>query len=116
MQYLINNIFIIIQARMTSTRLPAKVMLPLCDKTVLEVMESDIKPLYVEERPGEVKIAYCTVGKSKKLLDFQIKHDLNAGLKKMVRWAKKTGPQEPIYTIALEITKKVPKVWKYKMI
>ncbi len=32
------DIHIIIQARMTSTRLPAKVMLPLCGKTVLEVM------------------------------------------------------------------------------
>lgn len=32
------NMYIIIQARMTSTRLPKKVMLPLCDKTVLEVM------------------------------------------------------------------------------
>lgn len=30
--------FIIIQARMSSTRLPGKVMLPLCKKTVLEVM------------------------------------------------------------------------------
>ena len=30
--------FIIIQARMTSTRLPSKVMLPLCGKTVLEIM------------------------------------------------------------------------------
>jgi len=33
-----NKIFIIIQARMTSTRLPKKVMLPLCGKTVLEVL------------------------------------------------------------------------------
>lgn len=32
------NLYIIIQARMTSTRLPAKVMLPLCSKTVLEMM------------------------------------------------------------------------------
>lgn len=32
------NIKIIIQARMTSTRLPKKVMLPLCGKSVLEVM------------------------------------------------------------------------------
>ena len=32
------NVFIIIQARMTSTRLPGKVMLPLCNKTVLEMM------------------------------------------------------------------------------
>ncbi len=33
-----NNLFIIIQARMTSTRLPKKVLLPLCGKTVLEVI------------------------------------------------------------------------------
>lgn len=32
------NIFIIIQARMTSSRLPGKVMLPLCDKPALEIM------------------------------------------------------------------------------
>ena len=32
------NFKIIIQARMTSSRLPAKVMLPLCGKTVLEIM------------------------------------------------------------------------------
>lgn len=32
------NLFIIIQARMTSTRLPKKVMLPLCDKKVLEIV------------------------------------------------------------------------------
>jgi len=34
---------IIIQARMTSTRLPRKVMLPLCGKTVLEVLVDRIK-------------------------------------------------------------------------
>jgi len=32
------SVYIIIQARMTSTRLPAKVMLPLCGKPVLEIM------------------------------------------------------------------------------
>lgn len=33
-----NNLLIIIQARMTSTRLPGKVLLPLCGKSVLEIM------------------------------------------------------------------------------
>ncbi len=32
------NLLIIIQARMTSTRLPGKILLPLCGKTVLETM------------------------------------------------------------------------------
>ena len=33
-----SEVYVIIQARMTSTRLPGKVMLPLCGKTVLQVM------------------------------------------------------------------------------
>ncbi|WP_085939418.1 cytidylyltransferase domain-containing protein [Desulfotignum phosphitoxidans] len=37
------NLLIIIQARMTSTRLPGKVMLPLCGKTVLEIMLDRLK-------------------------------------------------------------------------
>jgi len=35
---------IIIQARMTSTRLPGKVLLPLCGKTVLEIMMERLAP------------------------------------------------------------------------
>jgi len=38
-----SELFIIIQARMTSTRLPKKVLLPLCGKTVLEVMLERLK-------------------------------------------------------------------------
>lgn len=38
-----SKLFIIIQARMTSTRLPKKVLLPLCGKTVLEVMFDRLK-------------------------------------------------------------------------
>lgn len=38
-----SKLYIIIQARMTSTRLPKKVLLPLCDKTVLEIMINRLK-------------------------------------------------------------------------
>ena len=40
-----SNLFIIIQARMTSTRLKGKVLLPLCEKTVLEIMIDRLKDL-----------------------------------------------------------------------
>jgi spore coat polysaccharide biosynthesis protein SpsF len=42
--FIVKKIFLIIQARMTSTRLPKKVVLPLCGKTVLEVMMERLAP------------------------------------------------------------------------
>jgi spore coat polysaccharide biosynthesis protein SpsF len=39
------NLMVIIQARMTSTRLPGKVLMPLCSSSVLEVMIERLKPL-----------------------------------------------------------------------
>ncbi len=58
------NIFIIIQARMTSTRLPAKVMLPLCDKTVLEVMIDRLEPFR-----DKIIIATTNDGTQKPIVD-----------------------------------------------
>lgn len=82
---------------------------------VLEAMSSNLKPVYMEERPGEVKHAYCTVEKSMKLLQYDTKHSLKEGVTEMAKWAKQFGPQEPTYTLPLEITKKAPKVWTAKL-
>jgi len=82
---------------------------------VLEAMESDLTPINMEKRPGEVKFAYCTTKKSEKLLDYSTKHPLREGVIKMVEWAKEHGPKEPTYTVPLEITKKAPKVWKERL-
>jgi nucleoside-diphosphate-sugar epimerase len=78
---------------------------------LLQVMGSEFKPVFQDARPGEVKHAYCTVQKSIDLLGYQTRHDLKEGLTKMVAWAKQIGPQQPTYTLPLEITKGAPKVW-----
>jgi UDP-glucose 4-epimerase len=85
-------------------------------KIVLETMNSKLRPIYIEGRPCEVKYAYCTIEKSKKLLGYQTKHSLREGIKMMAEWARKVGTRPPIYKIPLEIEKKAPKVWKEKLI
>ena len=85
-------------------------------RIVLEAMGSRLEPVHVEQRPGEVKHAYCTTEKCKKLLDYKTRHTLREGVKKMVSWAKKVGPQKPAYTLPLEIKKKVPRVWKERLV
>lgn len=80
-------------------------------RLVLQAMGSNMEPVHEPERTGEVKHAYCTVKKSVDLLHYKTKHTLKEGLQKMVEWAKTMGPQEPTYTLPLEITKNAPKVW-----
>lgn len=80
-------------------------------KLVLEAMGSDFKPQFATARPGEVKHAFCTVKKSVNLLGYKTRHSLKEGLGKMVEWARKVGPQQPTYTLPLEITKGAPQVW-----
>ena len=71
MQYLMKTIFIIIQARMTSTRLPAKIMLPLCSKTVLEVMIDRLEPF-----KDKIIIATTNDGTQKPIIEVCKKLDL----------------------------------------
>lgn len=65
------NIFIIIQARMTSTRLQAKVMLPLCSKTVLEVMIDRLEPF-----KDKIIIATTNDGTQKPIVDICKKENI----------------------------------------
>lgn len=78
---------------------------------LLDVIGSDLKPEHEKARLGEVKHAHCTVQKSINLLGYKTRHNLKDGLAKMVEWARKVGPQEPTYTLPLEITKGAPRVW-----
>jgi len=64
----INNLYIIIQARMTSTRLPKKIMLPLCNSTVLETL---INRLYLYK--DNIIIATTNDGTEKDIIDLCIK-------------------------------------------
>jgi len=80
-------------------------------KLLVELYGTKLKPRHVPERPSEVKYAYSTVDKSIKLLDYKTQFPLREGLKRMIEWAKKKGPQEPTYMLPLEITKNAPQVW-----
>lgn len=85
-------------------------------KLVLEATNSNLKPIYTEERPCEVKYAYCSVDKSQELLGYKTKHSLKEGIKKTVKWIKEVGPRKPSYSMPLEIKKRAPKVWIEKLI
>lgn len=83
---------------------------------VLEAMNSKLKPIYKEERPNEVKHAWCTIKKSGQLLGYKTRHSLRDGIREMIEWCRTIGPQEVKYGLPLQITKNAPEVWVKKMI
>ncbi len=89
----------------------------MCD-LVLDVMDSDLKPIYMAARPLEVKHAWCSTAKSHNLLGYETLVDLKAGLKRMAVWAKSVGPQPFVYwpKEQFEIQRKIPEVWREQML
>jgi len=85
--------------------------------TVRRHFPSAPEPIYLPTRPQEVDNVYSNNRKAKKILGFTDKTTLEEGIKKMITWAKKTGPQRPRYLKEIEIKSiKTPKTWMRKLI
>ena len=78
----------------------------------------ELKPVYLPDRPQEVREAYCTAGKAERLLDYRTDTDLAEGLQHMLAWARELGPQQPRYLEdGMELTHgDVPATWRDKLI
>lgn len=84
---------------------------------IADIMGFDLKPIYVEDRPNEVKLATCSSDKARKLLGYQTKVNLRDGLKQMVEYIKQEGPKEFEYNYEIEINnEKTPTTWSQKLI
>lgn len=86
---------------------------------VIELAGGGIQKEYLPPRPLEVKNAWCTNEKAKRLLGYETKTPFKEGLKKMWDWAKNlhetTGIAEPRYLDELElVSDSVPLTWLHK--
>lgn len=86
-------------------------------KTILKEFNSDLEPIHMADRPKEVKYAWCTNDKAKKILGFETKTSFEEAIHKMVSWAREQGPRDFKYLDELELTgDMVPLTWKNKLI
>jgi len=72
--------------------------------------------MHVSDRPNEVKEAYCSSDKAKKLLDFKPQQNIRDCLKEMVEHIRAKGIKDFEYSFPIEIEKGCPKTWKDKLI
>ena len=56
-----------------------------------------VLPVYLPERPREVKEAFCSIEKAQRLLGYEPRVSLEEGLRHMIGWARQLGPQELKY-------------------
>ena len=73
-------------------------------------------PIYLVDRPNEVKYSTCSANKAKKLLNYKNSITLDESLDKIIQYIKSNGPKKFNYDYKLEINNdKTPKSWKEKL-
>ncbi len=70
---------------------------------IIEKMNAKLELKFIEKRTSDVKIAYCDMGKAKRLFGYKAKVAFDKGLDKTIEWAKEEGPQEFKYFDYTEI-------------
>lgn len=85
-------------------------------KTIAQLLDFDLNPVYVPDRPQEVKLATCSADKARKLLGYHTEYSLEHGLCEMISYIQKKGPKKFRYHLDLEIiSDKTPKTWREKL-
>lgn len=78
---------------------------------ILGASDSNIKPIFLPERPQEVHEAISDHTCAKKYLNYQDKTSLEDGIKKTWEWASSVGYEEPIKTGFEIMSDKIPSNW-----
>jgi UDP-glucose 4-epimerase len=86
-------------------------------RMISEILEVPFDPIFTAGRPREVRFAHCSADKARRLLGFEPKVSLAAGLKETVAWIQKRGPRPFSYhSLAIEIeSPQLPETWRKRI-
>ena len=86
-------------------------------RILAELLSFRLEPIYVADRPREVREAICSADKARKLLNYETKVSLRAGLQSMIDWVREHGTKPFSYHLPIEIDSPlVPKTWTSRLI
>jgi len=84
--------------------------------TIADLMDFKLDPIFVPERPREVRYATCSADKARRLLDYKTKVTLREGLASIIEWIRANGTRPFQYHLPIEIDSPlVPNTWKQRM-
>ena len=82
-------------------------------ETIAELLDFPLKPIYVPERPQEVRLANCSADKIRKRFGYNPQYSLHEGIKEMIQYIKLHGVKKFLYHINLEIlNERTPETWQ----
>lgn len=85
-------------------------------KKISTVLETEISPIYLPDRPQEVKDANCSADLARLLLDYKTSVTLDSGLIELANWIREKGAREFTYHLPLEFTRlDTPQTWTHKI-
>jgi UDP-glucose 4-epimerase len=86
-------------------------------RILAELLSFDLQPIYVPDRPREVKNAVCSADKARRLLGYETKVSLREGLVSMVEWIRNHGTKPFDYHLPIEIDSPlVPATWRDRLL
>ena len=90
-------------------------------KEIAEIVSNETgynkSPIFLPDRPKEVKFALCSADKSRKLFNYETKTTLKEAIKKTTEYIKKNGIKPFKYYLPVEIVnEKTPQSWVKKLI
>jgi UDP-glucose 4-epimerase len=82
---------------------------------IIQELNFDGEPVYIADRPNEVKYATCDATKARIQLGYTTSTTLIDGIKRTVQYIKEKGPKPFDYSYPLEIVnEQTPKTWSEK--
>jgi UDP-glucose 4-epimerase len=86
-------------------------------RTLADLLSFELHPIYVADRPQEVRSATCSADKARRLLGYDPRVSLAEGLRSMVEWIRAHGPRPFEYHLPIEIDSPlVPATWRDRLI
>ena len=81
-----------------------------------DLLDFDLDPIYVSERPREVKFATCSADKARDILGYEPKVSLQDGLRSIIDWVREKGTKPFQYHLPIEIhSDLVPETWSKRL-
>jgi UDP-glucose 4-epimerase len=86
-------------------------------RILADLLSFELKPIYVPDRPQEVRNATCSAEKARKLLAYRTKVSLREGLISMIDWIRVHGTKPFEYHLPIEIDSPLlPSTWRDRLL